>query len=181
MKEWEYLVQRNHEILARHTGQPLDKIIHDTDRDYFMAPEEAKDYGIIDAVYAVESSSLIAQAHDAGMAGGEGSKAAEEAAEADADARDRRRARTEAGDGHVTTSSSSTKGPKVPYRCSFCGKSQEQVRKLIAGQGVYICDECINLCQEIIEEELLETPRPKSVERPSSPTRTRSRTRSTST
>ena len=84
MKEWEYLVQRNHEILARHTGQPLDKIIHDTDRDYFMAPEEASDYGIIDAVYAVESSSLIAQAHDAGMAGGEGSKAAEEAAEADA-------------------------------------------------------------------------------------------------
>ena len=44
-----------------------------------MSPEEAKDYGIIDAVYAVESSSLIAQAHDAGMAGGEGSKAAEEA------------------------------------------------------------------------------------------------------
>jgi ATP-dependent Clp protease ATP-binding subunit ClpX len=53
------------------------------------------------------------------------------------------------------------KSPKVPYRCSFCGKSQEQVRKLIAGQGVYICDECINLCQEIIEEELLEAPRPK--------------------
>ncbi|MGZ6344582.1 MAG: ATP-dependent Clp protease ATP-binding subunit ClpX [Candidatus Limnocylindrales bacterium] len=54
-----------------------------------------------------------------------------------------------------------TKGPKVPYRCSFCGKSQEQVRKLIAGQGVYICDECINLCQEIIEEEMLEAPRAK--------------------
>ena len=59
------------------------------------------------------------------------------------------------------TSTSTSKGPKVPYRCSFCGKSQEQVRKLIAGQGVYICDECINLCQEIIEEELLEVPRPK--------------------
>jgi ATP-dependent Clp protease ATP-binding subunit ClpX len=54
------------------------------------------------------------------------------------------------------------KSPKVPYRCSFCGKSQEQVRKLIAGQGVYICDECINLCQEIIEEEMLETPRAKT-------------------
>jgi ATP-dependent Clp protease ATP-binding subunit ClpX len=54
------------------------------------------------------------------------------------------------------------KGPKVPYRCSFCGKSQEQVRKLIAGQGVYICDECINLCQEIIEEEMLEAPRAKA-------------------
>ena len=36
-------------------------------------------------------------------------------------------------------STSSGKGTKVPYRCSFCGKSQEQVRKLIAGQGVYIC------------------------------------------
>ena len=57
----------------------------------------------------------------------------------------------------VTTSGS--KGTKVPYRCSFCGKSQEQVRKLIAGQGVYICDECINLCQEIIEEEMLEAPK----------------------
>jgi ATP-dependent Clp protease ATP-binding subunit ClpX len=53
---------------------------------------------------------------------------------------------------------SSGKGTKVPYRCSFCGKSQEQVRKLIAGQGVYICDECINLCQEIIDEEMLEAP-----------------------
>jgi ATP-dependent Clp protease ATP-binding subunit ClpX len=54
-----------------------------------------------------------------------------------------------------------SKGTKVPYRCSFCGKSQEQVRKLIAGQGVYICDECINLCQEIIEEEMLEQPKSK--------------------
>src|SRR5687768_7575070 len=64
--------------------------------------------------------------------------------------------------GQLVSTSSGSKGTKVPYRCSFCGKSQEQVRKLIAGQGVYICDECINLCQEIIEEELLETPRPKS-------------------
>jgi len=57
--------------------------------------------------------------------------------------------------------STGSKGTKVPYRCSFCGKSQEQVRKLIAGQGVYICDECINLCQEIIEEEILDAPRAK--------------------
>ncbi|TYC99464.1 ATP-dependent Clp protease ATP-binding subunit ClpX [Arthrobacter echini] len=41
-------------------------------------------------------------------------------------------------------------------KCSFCGKSQKQVRKLIAGPGVYICDECIDLCNEIIEEELSE-------------------------
>ena len=59
-----------------------------------------------------------------------------------------------------------TSKSKVPYRCSFCGKSQEQVRKLIAGQGVYICDECINLCQEIIEEEMLEAPRSKSTPAP---------------
>src|ERR1700678_122704 len=39
-------------------------------------------------------------------------------------------------------------------KCSFCGKSQKQVKKLIAGPGVYICDECIDLCNEIIEEEL---------------------------
>ncbi len=42
-------------------------------------------------------------------------------------------------------------------KCSFCGKSQDQVRKLIAGPGVYICDECIDLCNEILDEELLDT------------------------
>ncbi|TCS83485.1 ATP-dependent protease ATP-binding subunit ClpX [Tepidibacillus fermentans] len=43
---------------------------------------------------------------------------------------------------------------KGTLKCSFCGKSQEQVRKLVAGPGVYICDECIELCNEIIEEEI---------------------------
>ncbi|WP_107666889.1 ATP-dependent protease ATP-binding subunit ClpX [Cyanothece sp. BG0011] len=56
-------------------------------------------------------------------------------------------------------------------KCSFCGKSQEQVRKLIAGPGVYICDECVELCNEILDEELMGTsgpitdksnPRPKA-------------------
>jgi ATP-dependent Clp protease ATP-binding subunit ClpX len=55
-------------------------------------------------------------------------------------------------------------------KCSFCGKTQEQVRKLVAGPGVYICDECIELCNEIIEEELYGEPRgqgkPKSVPKP---------------
>jgi ATP-dependent Clp protease protease subunit len=77
MREWEHLVKVNNGILARHTGQPLEKVEKDTDRDHFMSPEDAKDYGIIDAVYAVESSSLIAQAHDAGLTGGEGSAVAE--------------------------------------------------------------------------------------------------------
>ncbi|HNV11507.1 MAG TPA: ATP-dependent Clp protease ATP-binding subunit ClpX [Propionibacteriaceae bacterium] len=44
------------------------------------------------------------------------------------------------------------------FKCSFCGKSQKQVKKLIAGPGVYICDECIDLCNEIIEEEFAEAP-----------------------
>ena len=42
----------------------------------------------------------------------------------------------------------------TPLPCSFCGKNEDQVRKLIAGPGVYICDECIDLCQEILDEEL---------------------------
>ena len=75
MKEWEHLVRVNNEILAKHAGQLLDKVLHDTDRDYFMSPEQAKDYGIIDAVYSVSGDSLIAQAHDLGLAGGEGSAA----------------------------------------------------------------------------------------------------------
>ena len=45
---------------------------------------------------------------------------------------------------------------KGQLKCSFCGKAQEQVKKLIAGPGVYICDECIELCNEIIDEELSE-------------------------
>ena len=45
---------------------------------------------------------------------------------------------------------------KRSVKCSFCGKPQESVKKIIAGPGVYICDECINVCQEIIEDEFYE-------------------------
>jgi ATP-dependent Clp protease ATP-binding subunit ClpX len=51
-------------------------------------------------------------------------------------------------------------------KCSFCGKSQEQVRKLIAGPGVYICDECVDLCNEILDEELYDS-RPQPTPTPS--------------
>lgn len=62
-------------------------------------------------------------------------------------------------------------GDSEMLKCSFCGKSQRQVKKLIAGHGVYICDECVDLCNEIIEEELAETtseswselPKPKEI------------------
>ncbi|MDA8286456.1 MAG: ATP-dependent Clp protease ATP-binding subunit ClpX [Actinomycetota bacterium] len=61
--------------------------------------------------------------------------------------------------------------PSDLVKCSFCGKSQKQVKKLIAGPGVYICDECIDLCNDIIEEELSESsevhfdelPKPKEI------------------
>ena len=60
---------------------------------------------------------------------------------------------------------------KGQLKCSFCGKLQDQVKKLVAGPGVYICDECIELCNEIIEEELNEdigldlgdVPKPKEI------------------
>jgi len=81
MREWEHLVRVNHEILAQHSGQPLEKVIKDTERDYFMSPEVAKDYGIIDAVYSASGDSLIAQAHDLGKLGGEGSQAPAESHE----------------------------------------------------------------------------------------------------
>ncbi len=76
MREWEHLVELNHKILARHTGQPIERIVADTDRDRFMSPDEAKDYGIIDAVYSAQGASLISQAFEAGKAGGEGAKTA---------------------------------------------------------------------------------------------------------
>jgi ATP-dependent Clp protease ATP-binding subunit ClpX len=62
-------------------------------------------------------------------------------------------------------------------KCSFCGKSQEQVRKLIAGPGVYICDECVDLCNEILDEELLDTSpqSPQQAPRPEPPQKRRSR------
>ena len=60
---------------------------------------------------------------------------------------------------------------KKQLKCSFCGKNQDQVRRLIAGPGVYICDECIELCQEIIDEEfedevdleVKDVPKPKDI------------------
>lgn len=62
-------------------------------------------------------------------------------------------------------------------KCSFCGKSQEQVRKLIAGPGVYICDECVDLCNEILDEELFDSnaAAPQPVPRAEQPQKRRNR------
>src|SRR6266540_5729137 len=57
----------------------------------------------------------------------------------------------------------STRGSRVQYHCSFCGKNQDQVKRLIAGPGaVYICDECVELCREIINEESSPQSRPRA-------------------
>src|SRR3972149_3841120 len=64
--------------------------------------------------------------------------------------------------------------PEAQLRCSFCGKGREEVRKLIAGPTVYICDECVDLCNDIIAEDLEERqdggssklPKPQEVMRP---------------
>ncbi|MGD0861635.1 MAG: ATP-dependent Clp protease proteolytic subunit [Candidatus Limnocylindrales bacterium] len=61
VKEMETLVNTNHEILSRHCGQPIEKIVADTSRDYFMSPTEAKEYGIIDAVYSANASPLTSK------------------------------------------------------------------------------------------------------------------------
>ncbi len=55
---------------------------------------------------------------------------------------------------------------KRQLKCSFCGKNQEQVRRLIAGPNVYICDECVELCDEIIQEEVEETTEEETVNLP---------------
>ncbi len=56
-------------------------------------------------------------------------------------------------------------------RCSFCGKGQDQVRKLVAGPGVYICDQCIELCNEVLEEDRkVGAPAPKRWVQPTSAT-----------
>jgi len=77
VKEMEQLVEANHGILSKHTGQPVEKVRKDTERDYFMSPEQARDYGIIDAVFAGRGESLIALAKDQGDLGGEGGAAFE--------------------------------------------------------------------------------------------------------
>jgi ATP-dependent Clp protease protease subunit len=73
VKELETLITTLHELLAKHTGQPVDKVVKDTERDYFMSPEQAQDYGIIDAVFSGRGDSLIALAKQEGALGGEGS------------------------------------------------------------------------------------------------------------
>ena len=110
-------------ILVHHTGQSMEKIQQDTDRDFFMTAEQAKEYRIVDEVISSKPTP----------------RPVPEVVVTAAPSRGRAMARTREGGGSL--------------KCSFCGKSQNDVRKLIAGPTVYICDECIELCNDIIAEE----------------------------
>ena len=145
-KEVLALRQRMDEIIAEHTNQSLEKIEADIDRDRFMTAEEARDYHIVDEVFTTRKLGRRSSSrrlrhrrltrrpseHRRGPGAGEAHEFEERGAMA-------------------------RLGESDLLKCSFCGKSQKQVKKLIAGPGVYICDECIDLCNEIIEEELSET------------------------
>ncbi len=111
-------------ILAEHTGQPIEQIHGDTDRDFVMEANEA-----LRVWHHRRRDPLACRRRPL-------------------------RAHPLRGSGGIVAKFGDT-GELL--KCSFCGKSQKQVKKLIAGPGVYICDECIDLCNEIIEEELSET------------------------
>ena len=115
-------------ILVHHTGQSMEKIQRDTDRDFFMTAEQAKEYRIVDEVISSKPTTRAG----APRAGGDARAGPEVGAHTDGP-------RPREGNGTL--------------QCSFCGKSQNDVRKLIAGPTVYICDECIELCNDIIAEE----------------------------
>ena len=114
----------------KHTGQPLDKISQDTERDYFMSSEEAKRYGLIDEV--------ITRPEESQTRGLDGLSEGW---------------RQELVDLWCTGGSGINRKRLIgTCVCSFCGKSRDEVRKLIAGPTVYICDECVNLCNIIAED-----------------------------
>ena len=154
-------------LIAEHSGKTPEEVNLDIERDKILTADAAVEYGLIDSI--LESRKAV-------PVGGRST-----ADQLRSSCHPPRSAITEYGRGLVVSSvfnrvervaDESEPGParmrETPpvarigdggdlLKCSFCGKSQKQVKKLIAGPGVYICDECIDLCNEIIEEELNET------------------------
>ena len=96
---------------VKKTGQPIDVIARDTDRDNFMSAEEALEYGLIDQNRQFQIRGI--------------------------------------------NMSNEKRWKSKQVCCSFCGKSQSQVKRMVAGPGVYICDECVALCEEIIANDFV--------------------------
>ena len=160
------LRQRLNEILSKHTGQALETIARDTERDNFKSAEAAREYGLVDQVLErrpedsiqaglnwhlppiVENPEITARhpgcrtGRTAVLFSGRTTDFARPTAAHGRSMSEDRQGRS--GDSN-----------KILY-CSFCGKSQHEVRKLIAGPSVFICDECVELCNDIIREELEE-------------------------
>ena len=142
------LKKRLIKIISQHTGKPEDQVRLDSDRDNYMSAAEAKAYGLVDEVIKSRKEVKLL----------DGAVATERSDEPSrrplypAKSRNRscllRRA-------IMARASNLT-------MCSFCGKSHAEVRKLIAGPGVYICDSCINVCKSILDKELNEDARRQS-------------------
>ena len=154
-KEILYLRERLNAELAANTGQPMEKIARDVERDYFMSAEEAKAYGLVDEVLdrrpedSIQPVSRSAFSEHSEHLHGPMSRLWPVLFSGRSlfDSSDRTRRMTD------DRQSRSGDSNKILY-CSFCGKSQHEVRKLIAGPSVFICDECVELCNDIIREEL---------------------------
>ncbi len=155
-------------ILAEHTGQPIERIHTDTDRDFVMEADEALEYGIIDKVISSREAvdrtgpDPLTRAGSVRFVGSGPRFVTVDVARLSGSDRPTCDTVGPARHGAATTRRGDRQVAKFGdtgelLKCSFCGKSQKQVKKLIAGPGVYICDECIDLCNEIIEEELTET------------------------
>jgi hypothetical protein len=125
-------------IMAERTGQSFDKIASDTERDYFMSAGEALDYGLIDQVRRQARLGVKRSFSIDRRAGSLVYHGPHPPPPRDVPMADKKRGSSE----------------KVLY-CSFCGKSQHEVKKLIAGPSVFICDECIELCNDIIRDEVV--------------------------
>ena len=141
-------------LIADHSGKTPEEVNLDIERDKILTAEAAVEYGLIDSILESRKAATVE------LTGGPlrsscppprsaiseyGFETGHEQASRTRSDRKNEGRMARIGDGGDL------------LKCSFCGKSQKQVKKLIAGPGVYICDECIDLCNEIIEEELNET------------------------
>ena len=144
------LKKRLIKIIAQHTGKSEDQVRLDSDRDYYMSAAEAKGYGLVDEVIKSRKEvKLVGRRPEPGgrtfRRGGGGGFASQSR-----------------GIGTALFIGETMARASNLTMCSFCGKSHAEVRKLIAGPGVYICDNCINVCKSILDKELNEDARRQS-------------------
>ena len=135
-------------IISQHTGKPEDQVRLDSDRDYYMTAAEAKAYGLVDEVIKSRKEAKLL----------DGAVPTSDVPPRSRRPLCRRKSRNKNCSSRRTTMARASN----LTMCSFCGKSHAEVRKLIAGPGVYICDSCINVCKSILDKELNEDARRQS-------------------